>query len=160
MPKITAKRNKAGVLIYQLTEQPKTKSKKELPESIDFYQTFKTKHPNLVGRLIHIPNEVKGTARHQLNLNEAGRIKGAPDYILRLPAHGFNSLEIELKRARKIDSSISKEQVKQLLDSERLGSIACVAYGKESALKIIDNYLDGTIISVVNHLKTKKDIIL
>ena len=45
---------------------------------------------------------------------------------------------LELKRSRKRDSSISKEQVDFLLSRERQGEFCGVAYGKNAAIAIVE----------------------
>lgn len=64
---------------------------------------------------------------------------GVSDYaILPLTLQGHPFALIELKRSRKRDSSISKEQVDFLLSRERQGGFCCIAYGKNAAIAIVE----------------------
>lgn len=45
---------------------------------------------------------------------------------------------VEMKRSRRRDSSISKEQVDFLLSRERQGGLCCIAYGAAAARAVVE----------------------
>lgn len=77
--------------------------------------------------------------QHRDSLTRSGVRSGVADYAIlhrTLEVHQFAL--IELKRSRKRDSSISKEQVDFLLSQERQGGFCCIVYGAKAAKAIIE----------------------
>lgn len=140
---ITKKRNKSGVLCYWLTDQPKTKSRTEDCEQIDLVSHCKRYWSEQSSLMFHVPNESKVPAHYRAKLGSMGILKGASDWMILIPSNGRPYMALELKRSRKKDSSVSKEQTKFLLDAESVGAFAVVCYGHKAALQAIDDYLSG-----------------
>jgi len=138
---ITKKRNRAGVLCYFITEQPKTESRLEYLEQIDFVNKARYIHPELEKLLIAPINEADIPVQLRVKKRAMGMLKGAGDTLIFI--NGANS--IEMKRASKKDSSaISKDQKKFALAIESQGGIGCVAYGYLAALEALkDIYLNN-----------------
>ena len=135
---ITIKKNRAGVTTFFLTEQPKT-SRLEKSEAVDFYQHAMHKRPGI--NLFHVANESVSKMQHRKNLKQAGVKSGVSDYLLLAPNSKYNFLAIELKRARKSDSSVSANQNEFIKSVENMGGFGCVCYGYQAALLALDEYL-------------------
>ena len=70
-----------------------------------------------------------------------GLKKGFPDLQLLIPAGPYHGLFIELKRAKKSLSKISKEQKEWIERLNRQGYQAKVCYGADEAIETIKGYL-------------------
>lgn len=70
-----------------------------------------------------------------------GLKKGFPDLQLLIPAGSYHGLFIELKRAKKSLSKISKEQKEWIERLNKQGYQAKVCYGADEAIETIKGYL-------------------
>lgn len=136
---IKLERNKSGVLCAWSKEEnaSKIKSREEKYEAYDFFAHVNYHYPEL--EMFHVANEGAFTSGHRNHLTRSGVRSGVSDYvILHRTPEGHTFTLIELKRSRKRDSSISKEQTDFLLSREQQGGFCCVAYGKNSSIAIVE----------------------
>lgn len=140
---INKSRNRSGLLCYQLAEQPTSKSRVEELEQIDLASHCAFRWPEHFGLQFHVANESKASPQYRGKLARMGLKKGVSDWLVLVPAHGRPYMVLELKRARKKDSTISKEQRDFLLSTESVGAFAVVAYGYRAALQAITDYFGG-----------------
>lgn len=136
---IKLERNKSGVLCAWSEEEiaSKQKSRLEKYEGWDFSAYVNHHMPEL--QMFHVANEGAFSPQHRDSLTRSGVRSGVSDYaILHRTLHGHAFALIELKRSRRRDSSISKEQVDFLLSREQQGGFCCVAYGKNAAIAIVE----------------------
>lgn len=142
---IINKVNNKGVLCYwdDKLNSSKVKSPREDAEQRQLNSHCSVIWPELSAMMYHVINESggMGSAQYGAALNKLGRKKGIPDWPVMVPSKGYHGLYIELKRSRKKDSAISKEQTKFLLQAESLGYKCVIAYGYKAALKSIEEYL-------------------
>ena len=136
---IKLERNKSGVLCAWSEEEnaSKQKSRIEKYEGWDFAAYVNHHMPEL--QMFHVANEGAFSPQHRDSLTRSGVRSGVSDYVIlhrTLEGHPFSL--IELKRGRKCDSSISKEQVDFMLSRERQGGYCCVTYGKNAAIAIAE----------------------
>lgn len=136
---IKLERNKSGVLCAWSEEENarKVKSREEKFEAYDLAAYINYHHQEL--QMFHVANEGAFSSGHRNHLSRSGVRSGVSDYVIlhrTLGGHPFAL--IELKRSRKRDSSISKEQVDFLLSRERQGGFCCVSYGKNAAIAIVE----------------------
>ena len=136
---IKLERNKSGVLCAWSEEENASKQNSSIEkyEGWDFAAYVNHHMPEL--QVFHVANEGAFSPQHRDSLTRSGVRKGVSDYvILHRTLQGHPFALIELKRSRKRDSSISKEQVDFLLSRELQGGFCCVAYGKNSAIAIVE----------------------
>lgn len=136
---IKLERNKSGVLCAWSEEEnaSKVKSREEKYEAYDFFAHVNYHHSEL--KMFHVANEGAFSSGHRNHLTRSGVLSGVSDYvILHRTLEGHTFALIELKRSRKRDSSISKEQVDFMLSRERQGGFCCAAYGKNAAIAIVE----------------------
>ena len=145
MQAITKKQNRAGVDTYFLIEQPKEKSRLESMEAIDFYQFAIERYPHVNAVFFHVANESKSKPQHRRNLKQMGLSSGVSDYLLLMPNCKYNFLAIELKRARKKDSSVNPEQVEFIKNVNKNGGYGCICYGFCAALHVLKLYLSNKL---------------
>lgn len=136
---IKLERNKAGVLCAWCEEEnaSKQKSRLEKYEGWDFAAYVNHHMPEL--EMFHVANEGAFSPQHRDSLTRSGVHSGVSDYVIlhcTLEGHAFAL--IELKRSRKRDSSISKEQVDFLLSREHQGGFCCIAYGSTASKAIVE----------------------
>lgn len=136
---ITKKRNRAGVLCYYLTEQPKENTKYEYLEQIDYVRKARYLYPQLEKLLFAPINETKGTDGWMAKCAKMGKLKGVGDTILL--SNGAGSIELK-KESKKHASAISKDQKEFALAVESAGGFAVVAYGATAALVALEDYLN------------------
>lgn len=135
---IKLERNKSGALCAWSEEENASKqlSRKEKYEGWDFAAYVNHHYPEL--QMFHVANEGAFSPQHRDSLTRSGVRSGVSDYvILNRTLEGHTFALIELKRSRKRDSSIIKEQSDFLLSRERQGGFCCVAYGATAAKAII-----------------------
>jgi len=137
---IIKKRNKSGVMCYWDDEQnaSKVKSKKEYLEQIDFVNWARYEYPILESLLFAPMNEGDAKPQYRSKMKSMGLTSGVSDCILLCNGVGA----IEIKRSRKRDSSVSKEQVKFTLGVEAAGGFSVVAYGALAAKEALKDYLN------------------
>lgn len=136
---IKLERNKSGVLCAWSEEENANKqvSIKEKYEGIDFASYVNYHYPHL--QMFHVANEGDFSAQHRNSLARSGVRAGVSDYvILHNTVGGCAFALIELKRSRKRDSSITKDQVDFLLSREEQGGFCCAAYGSTAAKAIVE----------------------
>ncbi len=139
---IVKKRNHANILCYwdEQLNASKVKSPKEYIEQINLVAHSSQRWIEVAELGMHPVNESDVPVQCRVKLNKCGLLKGASDWVILYPAHGRPYMALELKRSRKRDSSISKEQVNFLLNTESVGAFSCVAYGYVAALQAIEDY--------------------
>ena len=144
---ITSSKNKSGILCYwhEQLNASKVKSPLEHIEQINLVAHCRQKWPDEFELMLHVPNESDVPVQYRNKLSKCGILKGASDWLILVPAHGRPYAVIELKRLRKRDSSISKEQVQFLLNAGSVGAFACAAYGYKAALKAINDYFTNSV---------------
>lgn len=136
---IKLERNKSGVLCAWSEEEnaSKKKSRLEKYEGWDFAAHVNHHMPEL--QMFHVANEGAFSPQHRDSLTRLGVRSGVPDYaILHCTLQDHQFALIELKRSRKRDSSISKEQADFLMSRERQGGFCCIAYGASSARAVVE----------------------
>lgn len=114
----------------------KAKGRKEYLEQIDFVNWARYEHPILDTLLFAPMNEGDAKPQYRSKMKSMGLTSGVSDCILLCNGVGA----IEMKRSRKRDSSISKEQVEFILDVESCGGFAVVAYGADAAKEALKDY--------------------
>ena len=135
---IKLERNKSGVLCAWSEEENASKqlSRKEKYEGWDFAAYVNHHMQELM--MFHVANEGAFSPQHRDSLTRSGVRSGVPDYvILHRTTEGHPFALIELKRSRKRDSSISKEQSEFLLEREKQGGFCCVSYGAMAAIEVL-----------------------
>lgn len=139
---IKSERNKSGVLCYwdEALNARKGKSPLEHIEQINLVSHCQHRYPKQFNLMMHPVNESNIPVQYRAKLNKCGLLKGASDWLVLYPSNGKPYLAIELKRSRKRDSSINKEQVSFLLNAESVGAFSCVAYGYLAALHAMKEY--------------------
>ena len=140
---IKSARNKQGVLCYwdDKLNASKVKSSLEHIEQQNLVAHCSVKWPKQFLLMFHPINESDVDVRYRVKLAKCGLMKGVSDWLILYPSNGKPYLVIELKRSRKQDSSIKKEQIDFLLNAEYVGADACVCYGYKAALHVIEEYL-------------------
>src|SRR5574343_741110 len=136
---IKLERNKSGVLCAWSEEENASdqKSRIEKYEGWDFAAYVNHHMPELM--MFHVANEGSFSPQHRDSLARSGVRSGVSDYvILHRTLEGRAFALIELKRGRKRDSSISKEQVDFLLSREIQGGFCCAVYAKSAAIAIVE----------------------
>lgn len=98
----------------------------------------------LLDYFIHIPNGGTRNVREGLSLKQQGTKAGVSDYLLAYPTDKYNGLWIELKRNVK-RAIVSDEQKAWINRMNKVGYLACVAYGAEDALYIVSAYVTGNV---------------
>ena len=136
---IKLERNKSGVLCAWSEEEnaSKQKSRIEKYEGRDFAAYVNHHMPELA--MFHVANEGAFSPQHRDSLTRSGVRPGVSDYVIlhrTLEDHPFAL--VEMKRSRRRDSSISKEQVDFLLSRERQGGLCCIAYGAAAARAVVE----------------------
>ena len=145
---IKLERNKSGVLCAWSEEENASEqlSRKEKYEGWDFSAYVNHHMPEL--QMFHVANEGAFSPQHRDSLTRSGVRSGVSDYaILHLTLQGHPFALIELKRSRKRDSGISKEQVDFLLSRERQGGFCCIAYGATASKAIVEWLYKGKPLS-------------
>lgn len=119
-------------------EKQKGKQPSENAEMITFFNELRSKYPEIAMLATHIRNEGKRTI-HQVNKEKAeGMVKGFADIVI----IGSPSFVCEMKSKSK-SSKISKEQEEFLNKCVENGAFACVAYGYESAIEAVGDWIDA-----------------
>ncbi len=143
---IQKQRNKSGLLCYwdESLNARKVKSPLEKMEQINLNSFCIKLWPVESKMMWHTINESGSTGSQQFGamLNQMGRKKGVPDWLVMIPVKGYHGLYVELKRSRKQDSSISKESKEFGITAEGYGYKVVYAYGYLAALQAIKDYLN------------------
>lgn len=98
-------------------------------------------HPIAKHYLFHIPNENKCSWYTGKSLKDQGKRAGVSDYCMPYPTKNHHCLFIELKRAKKSLSRLTKEQDEWLVKMNAIGNLGVIAYGWEDAAEKIKQYL-------------------
>tara|TARA_R110000772_G_scaffold123063_5_gene229282 strand:- start:7569 stop:7997 length:429 start_codon:yes stop_codon:yes gene_type:complete len=140
---IKSERNKNNILCYwdEVFNASKVKSPLEHIEQINLVAHCRRRWPKEFNLMLHVPNESNVPVQYRNKLSKCGLLPGASDWLILWPSNGKPYMVLELKRSRKRDSSVSKDQVDFLSNAEYVGAFACVAYGYKAALKSIEEYL-------------------
>ena len=115
----------------------------EVAEQVSFLCMLRKEFPKLAEIAVHIRNEGKRTKRQGAQHKKEGMNTGASDILIPCTP----SILIELKRRDHTKSSISDGQIKYLVDSNALGSFACVAVGAMGAMEAVRQW------HIINHKK-------
>jgi hypothetical protein len=144
---IIKKRNRSGILCYwdDVLNASNVKSRKEKCEQIDLNSFCKADFSDIYPMMWHTVNEGKRDSFYGAMLSKRGKKPGIPDWVVLIPAPGYTALLIELKRSRKSDSSIPKEERDFILIAEKFGVCVVVAYGYIAALEAINDYFSNKI---------------
>jgi hypothetical protein len=137
-------RNKAGVMCYwdDQANASKVKSRLEKCEQVDLNHFCAKLYPDEYEMMWHTVGEGKRDAFYGAMLKRRGKKDGVPDWLVMIPTNGKPGMFLELKRSRKADSSIPKEEREFLLTAEKWGYTCIVAYGYLPALEAIKKYLN------------------
>ena len=136
---IKLERNKAGVLCAWSEEENSSKHKSRIEKYEGWDFAAYVNHHMLELQMFHVANEGAFSPQHRDSLTRSGVRPGVSDYvILHRTKQGHPFALIELKRSRRRDSGISKEQVDFLLSREQQGGFCCVAYGAKAAKAIVE----------------------
>lgn len=92
--------------------------------------------------LFAIPNGGQRNKITAARLKAEGVRAGVPDLFLAIPRAPYSGLFIEMKRAKKSLSKVSKEQRAKQELFERVGYEVATCYGAEEAIYKIKNYLN------------------
>lgn len=93
--------------------------------------------------LFHVPNGGMRTKAEAGIFKQMGVRPGVPDIYLDWPAGGFHGLRIELKRTSGGRLSPAQAEWRDRLNAA--GYCAVVCKGWEAAVKVIEDYLNGSI---------------
>lgn len=93
--------------------------------------------------LFAVPNGGKRPRGEAGKLKAEGTRPGVPDICLAWPSGGYHGLWLEMKAAKGRPTAAQKEMLRLLADA---GYAACVAYGCDQAMEIIEKYLAGEAI--------------
>jgi len=91
--------------------------------------------------LFAIPNGGSRNIKEAAHMKQQGVKSGVSDYMLAYPTDIYHGLWIELKRANRALSRLTEEQANWLALCERVGYATVVAYGADSAIRAIEEYL-------------------
>lgn len=105
----------------------------ETPEQISFLTLLRREFPELAEIAVHIRNEGKRSKRQGAQQKAEGMNTGASDIVI--PCEP--PILIELKRRDHTLSSTSNEQLKYLINAQKLGAFACYALGAAGALEAV-----------------------
>ncbi|AUR86568.1 hypothetical protein NVP1086O_55 [Vibrio phage 1.086.O._10N.222.51.F8] len=105
----------------------------ETPEQISFLTLLRREFPELAEIAVHIRNEGKRSKRQGQQQKAEGMNTGASDIVI--PCEP--PILIELKRRDHTLSSTSKEQLKYLINAQKLGAFACYALGAVGAMEAV-----------------------
>jgi len=116
---------------------------KKIPSESQEQQRFILKlrwlHPKVI--FFAIPNGGKRSRSEARRMVLEGVEKGTPDVFIAEPRKKYSGLFIELKRAVKSVSKISKEQIEKKEALESKGYCVKVCYGAEEAYRVFLDYL-------------------
>ncbi|AUR95167.1 hypothetical protein NVP1201B_62 [Vibrio phage 1.201.B._10N.286.55.F1] len=105
----------------------------ETPEQISFLTLLRREFPDLAEIAVHIRNEGKRSKRQGAQQKAEGMNTGASDIVI--PCEP--PILIELKRRDHTLSSTSNEQLKYLINAQKLGAFACYALGAVGAMEAV-----------------------
>lgn len=88
-------------------------------------------------------NGVRLTIGQAVKAKKAGMKKGYPDIFLPVARMKWHGLYIELKREK--NSRATPEQNNWLFKLSEQGYLPCICKGKEAAIRVIIQYLDGNL---------------
>jgi len=119
-------------------KKEKGKQPSEGAEMITFFNVLRDDYPDLAIIATHIKNEgIRNT--NEITKDKAeGLVCGFPDIVIL----GNPAFCCEMKSKNK-NSRISEDQEKVLNAAVENGAFACVAYGYESALNAVDEWLNA-----------------
>ena len=103
--------------------------------------------------LLHYPGENKGQHSGRQRRQKGVR-PGVPDLLLPVARAGYHGLAVEIKRPRQLDERgrirsregvLSPEQRDWLEALEREGWRAETCYGADAAIRLVENYVSGSL---------------
>ena len=121
---IKSERNKNNILCYwdEVFNASKVKSPLEHIEQINLVAHCRRRWPKEFNLMLHVPNESNVPVQYRNKLSKCGLLPGASDWLILWPSNGKPYMVLELKRSRKRDSSVSKDQVDFLSNAEYVGA--------------------------------------
>lgn len=125
---IITERNRAGILCYLQRQQPKSCPKEEV-EQAHLMQLIKAHTPWTAPLVWHTVNEGMAKPQYRHAMAVAGMVSGVSDVISVYHGAKHSSCSIELKRAMRSKSTISKDQKDFLKAHEEQSGFAAAAYG-------------------------------
>ncbi|MGL5396501.1 MAG: hypothetical protein ACRDBQ_14735 [Shewanella sp.] len=147
-------KNRDGIRCYFNYKQPDS-CPKEYVEQVHLMQLIKVNTPWASPLVWHTVNEGMAKPQHRHAMAVAGMVSGVADVISVYPGEKHPSCAIELKRAVRSKSTISKDQKEFLKAHEAAGGFAVVAYGAYAGWHAWLDYLgiyDLSIRSKADHL--------
>lgn len=117
------------------------KGNQEHYEQVRIFAYFNRHNKALYERLAAIPNGGHRAKSTGGKLKAEGQKAGYLDIVLDLAHGGHFGLKLELKRQDKEKATISKLQEVSIARLSADGYFACVAYGADQAIKIINDYV-------------------
>ena len=105
----------------------------EASEQVSFLCLLRKEFPKLAEIAVHIRNEGKRTKRQGNQHKMEGMNTGASDIVIPCDP----PILIELKRRDHTLSSTSKDQLKYLVNSRKLGAFGCYALGAAGAMEAV-----------------------
>lgn len=109
----------------------------EHESQVKVVQHIRTFHPDCL--IFSIPNGSATTPKNRLHLHKEGMMSGIPDLFVAEAKNGFNGLFIEMKTPDGIESA---EQKKVRLQLNHKNYLVYVARSSETAIELIENYLN------------------
>lgn len=112
-------------------------------EQINSVSWFRNKYPELIHLCFHPVNESKVSAHYRGKLSKMGLQSGIADWVILSPSNGYHYACIELKRANRRKSTVSKTQKLHLNAVAECGGFAAVAYGFNEFKKAVEFYFNS-----------------
>lgn len=100
-------------------------------------------NPNIGNYLFHIPNEGERNEWERKKQHDQGLRSGIPDYMLAIPASGYNGLFIEMKRSGTQNHARRESQQAWIDKLNHIGYRAVFCHGADEAIKQVKDYLNG-----------------
>ncbi|AEI91220.1 gp20 [Escherichia phage phiEB49] len=126
-------------MIKLFHDKTSTDKAKEVVHQINSIAWVRHNHPEIFA--FHVKNEGLKSIGTAMKDKQEGVVKGVSDILLIGP-NGFAA--IELKRAIKSDSKVSKEQKEFLEKVSETGGYAAICYGFEMFKMAIEDYLSNS----------------
>ena len=124
-------------MIKTYGQQQKGDQAKEGAEMSTFFNQLQKRYPDIHALAIHVRNEGKRDHKQVAVMKmQGGFVKGAPDIVI----VGSPTFLCEMKSKAK-SSRTSKEQDAFLERADRTGCFCCVAYGWESAMQAVEDWI-------------------
>lgn len=138
---IIKRRNRAGILVYKLAEQPDICFKESVSQ-INAISWLREKYPQYAPMSFHPANEGQIPVQYRVELIKQGLLSGVSDIVVMKSSRYWPAGVFEMKRdSVRQSTAISADQKQWLLLNEKDGKFACVCYGAEAFKKAFEDYL-------------------